>query len=129
METDDGLQAVRYRTSWASGDTVYSQWNSDIWQAAMPVRGLITFHPQPKIKAVSRSGGQVRIQWDGPSSVLVDYSDGSSRIVHQYVIERADSLSNGAFVPVTEPTTSRDASFPDSAGAHAFFRVKLVPAE
>lgn len=130
VETDEGLQAVRYRTSWASGDTIFSVWNSDIWQAGMPVRGFITYHPQPKILSVTRSDGQVRIQWDGPSSVLVDNSDSSSRIVHQYVIERADLLTgSGSFVPVTEPSTEREASFPDSAGEQAFFRVKLVPVE
>jgi hypothetical protein len=129
-ETDEGLQAVRYRTSWGSGDSIFSQWNSDIWQAGMPVRGLITYHPQPKITSVSRGSGQVRVQWDGPSSVLVDNSDGSSRMVHQYVIERADVLTgSGSFVPVTEPATEREASFPDSAGEQAFFRVKLVPGE
>lgn len=129
VETDDGLQGVRYRTSWASGDSVYSAWNSEIWQAFLPVRGVITYHPQPKIKSVTRSGGQVSIQWDGPSSVLVDNSDGSSKIVHHYVIERADSLSNGSFVPVTEPATAQDASFPLAVGAQAFFRVKLVSVE
>jgi hypothetical protein len=129
VETDDGLQAVRYRTSWASGDEVFSQWNSETWQAALPVRGVITYHPQPKIKSVNRSGGQVQIAWEGPSSVLVDHVAGGSTAVHHYVIERADSLTGGAFVPVTEPGASLQASFADSGGDRAFFRVKLVPAE
>jgi hypothetical protein len=127
VETDGGMQAVRYRTSWASGD-VFSEWNSDIWQAALPVRGLITYHPQPKIKTVDRSGGEVRIQWDGPSSTLLDM-DGNSKQLHFYIVERADSLTAGSFVPVTQPSAALESSFSDSGGDRAFFRVKLVPAE
>jgi hypothetical protein len=127
VETDSGQVGVRYQTSWGEGPQL-SLWDSGIWQAEMPVRGFITYHPQPKIKLVERSGGQVRMEWDGPSSVLAD-TDGTPKQVHQYVVERADSLTNGAFVPVTSPSAELQSSFADSGGQRAFFRVKLVPAE
>ncbi len=126
VETDEGARLVRYKTSWASGDLVFSHWNSDIWQAALPLRGVITYRPQPRITKVERSGSEVRMEWHGPSSVLVDSIAGTSTPVHRYVIERGESVT-GPFVAVTEPRTELEASFADShSGEQVFFRVRLA---
>jgi hypothetical protein len=72
--TDDGTRLVQFRTSWASGEAneSWAAWGPQIWAAEMPLRGVILFHPMPKITSIERNNGKVMIRWDGPSSVLWD---------------------------------------------------------
>lgn len=124
----DGTQVVRYRTSWGSGDNVFSAWNAASWQAGLPVRGVIGFHPRPKITGLSRSQGMVTIRWEGPSSQLYDAVSQTVTPVHRYVVERSLTLNPPDFVALNEdsPTTEHSLTVPDCCDTSAFFRVRLV---
>lgn len=129
LETDTGVQAVRYKTSWgSSGDNSFAQWNPADWEAFLPLRGVILYHPQPRIIQVERSASEVKVRWEGPTSVLRDENDGATKPLHLYVVERADSL-NSPFVAITEPSAELEATLSNTGGPQAFFRVTLVPAE
>jgi hypothetical protein len=127
--TDDGQAYVRYRTSWASGDNRWHAWNAEAWEVAsvqLPVRGVIGYHPFPKIRSATTADGKLTLRWDGPASVLRDATSGSSTPLHAYVVEQATSLANQEFVPVAGPTTGREATLTNCCDSPAFFRVKLV---
>ncbi len=124
--SDTDLRAVRYRTSWASGDRSIASWSSAAWEAGLAVRGVIGFRPLPKIRSVQRKPDGVHLTWDGPSSTLLNVTTGASTPVHWYVIERSDVLDPSSFEPVTEPSTLREAVIPDCCEGNAFFRVKLM---
>lgn len=124
-----GSSNVYYRTSWAS--TGISEWNSSVWQAGMPVRGVIGYHPKPRITKFERNGSQITLYWDGPLSKLVttDY-DGepvSTNQVHRYVVEQSSTLDPNSFSAISAPLTVREFSFDSCACTQpAFFRVRLV---
>ena len=111
--TDSGTPYVRYMTSWASGPNVLSRWGPQIWQASLPVRGVIGYHPLPKIRQYSMSAGNLFLQWDGPAADLYDSSVGAVTRVHAYVVEVSPSLTTNIFIIQNAPTP-------------AFFRVRLV---
>jgi hypothetical protein len=121
-----GVQWVYYRTSWGVGE-YSSAWTGDTWQAGMPVRGVIGFHPRPKIRSATRANGQVTFSWDGPSAQINDAIAGTTATVHRYQLERATSLSTRDFSPVGAPTTSRTITVPETEGENAFYRVSLLP--
>ena len=124
---DEGVQRVRYRTSWASGDANLAQWTSADWEADLPVRGVISYHPRPKITHISQASGGFTVEWEGPSSILSNVIERTSAPVHHYVVERATVLDPPNFEPVTEPTTERVLSFPNCCPDEAaFFRLKLL---
>lgn len=123
---DLGVKWVYYRTSWGVGE-YSSAWTSATWQAGMPVRGVIGFHPKPKIRHTERANGQITISWDGPSAQLEDAMAGTTTTVHRYQLERATSLSAPDFVPVGAPTTDRTITVPEPVGENAFYRVSLLP--
>lgn len=123
---DGDSRAVRYRTSWASGDFSFNSWDASKWEANLQMRGVISFRPQPRITKITRSGNRVQLEWHGPNSVLYDDLSGSSQSVHQYVIERADSLTNGAFVPITDPAVGLQGSVVEPSSERAFYRVRLA---
>ena len=53
---NSGVNYVRYKTSWGgSGDTKLSQWTGANWQAELPLRGVIGFHPLPKITGITHT--------------------------------------------------------------------------
>ena len=125
--TDGGeSRYIRFMSSWGAGEML-AEWNSEIILANLPLRGAITYHPEPKITAVERSSGQVRVTWEGPNSRLYDFTSETSTPVHHYVVERANVLQPGEFTPVTESSTDREAVFPDTDAMEAYFRVRLVP--
>lgn len=127
LDPDAGIQMVRYKNSWgSSGENSLARWNAADWEAFLPLRGVILYHPQPRITQVERSAGQVNIRWEGPSSVLRDDVAGTTTPVHLYVVERADSL-DASFLPITEPSADLEATFSDTAGVQGFFRIKLLP--
>ena len=125
--TVNGVPRVRYRTSWASGDGVFAIWGPGPVEAGLQLRGMVAFHPAPKIRDVKKETDGVRVRWDGPSSRLS--VDAEERPVHRYVVERSDSIAGG-YVEVSEASTAREALVAESAdGGNAFYRVKLLPAE
>jgi hypothetical protein len=69
---NNDIPYVRYRTSWASGNNSLHAWNSQIWEAAaaLPVRGVIGFHPIPKLKRCVIAEGNLSLEWDGPGADL-----------------------------------------------------------
>ncbi len=125
--TDSGTKFVRYRTSWASGDAVLSAWGPQDWQAQLPVRGVIGFHPMPKLTGIRRGAQQVTMAWEGPSSTLSNLVTQTSIDVHWYVVERNDSLANtNGWTSVTAPSAERQASVADCCSSTTFFRIRVV---
>lgn len=128
---DEGNNYVRYRTSWASGDLQLSRWSWGNWTPEgtlnLPLRGVIGYHPLPRIVKTERSQGQVTLQWHGPAAQLMDSTAGETINVHQYVIEKTTSLIHPQWTPVTESTWEHQASFSEEPGEAAFYRVTLLP--
>jgi hypothetical protein len=120
-----GQNFVRYRTSWASGDTVFSPWNSSKWQANLPLLGVVTFRPKPKIVSSERASGSVRLSWHGPAAVIEDANLGETFPAHWYVVERATAI-DGDFVAVSEPTSELAATVSASSSPREFYRVRLL---
>lgn len=129
---DDGTEYVRYRTSWASGDSQFSPWNSANWtpngDLNLPLRGVIGYHPKPKIVSVSEWQGRVNLRWEGPMSRVRDSVADLERPVHAYVVEQTSRLGTGDWQPVTEPLTQLDTTLPVCCPEGAFYRVRLVAA-
>jgi hypothetical protein len=128
---DTGAGYVRYRTSWASGDTQFNVWTSDNWtpngELNLPLRGVIGYHPLPRLVEVTRDAGSVRLRWHGPMSVLRDELYESERPVHYYVVERTTSLLDPDWQVVAGPEASLEATLSDCCEGEVFFRVKLLP--
>ena len=125
--TDDGQKFVRYRTSWGgSGDNRMRAWNSDPWEADLPVRGVIAYHPLPRITGITRANGAISIRWDGPNSKLLNVTTGAIAAVHRYLVEKSDSLSPGNFLAASEPTADLEATIPNCCEGTTFFRVRLL---
>jgi len=129
---DDGTRYVRYRTSWANGDYEFSAWTPANWTPEgnlnLPLRGVIGFHPLPKIVAVERRAGQLHIRWHGPAAELYDEETGLAHPAHWYVLEQASRLDPDHFQPIAQPNPAHEATVPEPRGqGTAFFRVRLVP--
>jgi hypothetical protein len=124
---DGGQNIVRYRTSWGSGNERYAEWNASLWEGILPVRGVIGYHPLPKITGITRTNGNVTITWDGPSSQLYDVGAGTTTDLHWYEVQRATSLNPPNFVSIISATTDHSATIQDCCTGTAFFRIRLVP--
>jgi hypothetical protein len=124
---NNGIPYVRYRSSWASGDNRLHAWNSQPWElnAPFPLRGVIGYHPLPRIRSFALRQGTLSLQWDGPAADLFDSSTGSTRRVHGYVVEMSPSLTAPAFAPVSPTLTTNRFELPNCP-APAFLRLKLV---
>lgn len=120
-------KGVVIRTSWGSGDNQIMEWDASAWLGLFPVRGVIGFHPKPKITSVTRSGSNITISWDGPSAQLYDNLAQTTTNVHRYQLEGATSLSPSNFKPVGSVTTARTATVSEPAQSQAFYRVRLNP--
>jgi len=121
-------KGVIIRTSWASGGDPgyeYQQWTGAAWLGLYPVRGVIGFHPTPKIINFSRADGTITLNWHGPSARVYDEIAGSTTLPHRYCVQRATSLTPANWTPVGEPTTALSATVPDVEGT-AFYRVVLI---
>ena len=126
--TDEfGAQIVRYRTSWGTPGDPRSFWDASPWQAGLPVRGVIGFHPLPKITSISLENRNVNVRWDGPSAQLYDRIAGTTNELHWYEVQKATSLSPPNFVSVTPATTARSATIENCCDTTTFFRVRLLP--
>jgi hypothetical protein len=119
-------KGVLVRDSWAGVDGRIQEWRPYDWfGTTFPPRGVIGFHPKPKITRVTREDGNVTIDWDGPSSQVHDQFAGTTITVHRYQLERATTLNPPNFMPVGPAGTERSATVPDDAPA--FYRVRLNP--
>jgi hypothetical protein len=128
LVTNDGAKYVRYKTSWSgSGDNTVSLWSSLAWQIQLPLRGVIGYHPLPRIQSVSRNGKSLTIKWHGPNSFVNDLNARTITEVHRYVIEKADSIQSGKFVPISEPKAATEATVSVPSNETVFFRVRLEP--
>ena len=126
----DETRYVRFRTSWATGDYEFSPWTSAPWTPSgelnYPLRGVIGYHPLPRIRTCEREGDEWVIRWDGPSAILVNDESGERRTAHEYVVERTSSLNPAAWVPISEIQTSREFRGAADLRDSGFFRVRLV---
>ncbi|MDA1276126.1 MAG: hypothetical protein O2960_19080 [Verrucomicrobia bacterium] len=124
---DSGEQIVRYKTSWGgSGDNSLRLWSTDIWEALLQLKGVIGFHPLPKIKSVRRSGNTLNVKWHGPSSEWQNLVTGEIKKVHRYVLEKSPTVDSKDFVPLSDPTTNLEADVPNCCEQNEFFRVRLL---
>ncbi len=127
---DFGTAYVRYHTSWASGDNQFSAWDASNWtpngQLNLPLRGVIGFHPRPRLIQISRNGGQVHLLWEGPMSIIHDASADADQPAHRYAIERSGSLVRPGWETVTGPMAALEGDAPDCCGGTAFYRVRLL---
>lgn len=125
---DSGLKFVRYKTSWGgSGDNRMRGWNATDWEAFLPLRGVIGFHPLPRITSVTRTNDAMTVKWEGPSSMLLDLNTGASTQLHRYVVEKSATFNAADFIPVSEPTTTLETTITNCCHNTAFFRVRLLP--
>lgn len=127
-------QGVRVRTSWGSGDDYIIEWGSlDPMGIAFaeglptfPVRGVIGYHPRPKILQVTRNGANVTLRWEGPASQLYDAIADHTTSAHTYQLQRATSLAPGNWKNQGSPTTNTVLTFSEAASENAFFRLRLL---
>jgi hypothetical protein len=111
----------------ASG-SAFEQWGPGNTSLGYPIRGVIGFHPQPKITAISRGSSSVTIGWQGANGEIFQSSTGTTRpITRQYVVERTTSLTR-PFAPISVPTTNHLITIQECCTNAAFFRVQeLLP--
>lgn len=124
-----GKRYVYYRTSWRSGDGVKSNWAETYWQASMPLRGVIGYHPKPRVCTIARAKGKVALTWEGPNSRLVELVGGipvATNLVHRYQVERATSLTSSTWMAVGEATTNRIAALLETGDETVFYRIRLL---
>ena len=126
---DFGVNYVYCRTSWGIGDGITYSWGPDPWLSdpgeglALYPRGVIGFHPRPRIRSIQRSGNELTITWDGPSSQVRDVIANTTTPVHRYQIEKTASLTPPSWERVGSPTTDRTITITDLSGDAAFYRV------
>jgi hypothetical protein len=130
---ESGLPKVRYKTSWGgSGDLSWSDWSGDPWMPetlGLPLRGVIGYHPLPKLTLVKPVGTSLTIQWEGPSSELSDLTSKTTTPLHWYVVEKSTRLDKAQFQPVSEPTLEHSLVLDNCCEELAsFYRVRLLPA-
>ncbi|MBI3418171.1 MAG: hypothetical protein HY043_23015 [Verrucomicrobia bacterium] len=124
--SDSGANYVRYRTSWASGDNVISEWTARNWQADLPVRGIIGYHPLPQIKNTTFADHSLTLTWDGPDSSVLDLVNATATSLHAYVVEQSAALYSPAWTAVTPPLSQHTATISNCCDGSTFFRVRLV---
>jgi len=120
-------QGIQIRTSWGSGDEVFENFSGEPLGilSGYRIRGVIGFHPKPKIVSFTRNDGNLVLEWDGPSSQVIDVFAGTTTTVHRYQVQMTASLSEPNWTPVGAISTERTATVPDVG--QAFYRVSLVP--
>ncbi len=127
--SDDGTPFVRYRTSWASGHFNFSAWDAKDWTPEgilnLPLRGVIGFHPKPKIISVAKTGQDLKLRWHAPRSFLHDESNKSSKQVQTYILEQAFSMQDPHFEPVGNPTSDLETTIPLNSDREAYFRIRI----
>lgn len=129
LVTEAGQQFARFRTSWASGDLQFSEWVDVNWtpegELNLPVRGVIGFHPHPRIREVRPDSQGVTIRWDGPLAEVRDDLAETVRPAHYYVVDRAARLE-GPYHQASPPVAALESRVESCCEGAAFFRVRLV---
>ncbi|HOW66099.1 MAG TPA: hypothetical protein P5186_05570 [Candidatus Paceibacterota bacterium] len=129
---DEGAEYARFRTSWASGDNQFNVWTSANWLPGgvldLPLRGVIGYHPRPKILKFEKNQDQVSLEWHGPASELANATDNSTHKLHLYHIEKTSSLIQPDWTPITDPSHDHQVSFRESSNGAVFYRVVLETA-
>lgn len=120
-----GINYVRYRTSWASGSNRLKQWTAQNWEAELPVRGVIGFHPLPRIRRCTLSQGDLALAWDGPAADVYDATLRTTNRVHGYVVELSGSFAPPDFQPVS-PVLVTNRYTVTNCPSPAYLRLKLV---
>lgn len=121
---EGGGDYVYYRDSWAQGSQL-TVWGPQDWQANMPVRGVIGFHPRPRIRGTQLSGDELTLVWDGPAGDLYDAFQGSTTRVHGYVVEQAAVCDSARFEAVSPVLLTNRFTITNSP-TPSYFRLKLV---
>lgn len=125
--TDNGAKYVRYRTSWGgSSDHRLRPWTAGAWEAFLPVRGVIGYHPLPRIQSITSNRNQLTIKWHGPSATLFDVIQQTSTPLHKYVVEKSTPVNPHEFTPITEPSAALEAVIENGDHSDAFFRIRLL---
>ena len=124
-ETSSSSPFWRVSSSWASGPNVITTWGPQAWQASLPVRGVIGYHPLPRIRKYALNGSDLTLQWEGPASTLYDSTIAGSRPVHGYVVEMASSLGTADFAPVSSVLLTNTVTI-SNCPSPAYLRLKLV---
>jgi hypothetical protein len=121
-----GVKYVRCRTSWGVGDQ-NPAWTSHPWVGvSLSVRGVIGYRPKPRVMHIERSGGDVRISWQGPSSQVYDGVAQTTTPVHRYVVEKSTTLSGAPWTTVGEITRELSSTFAAGSEQTTFYRVRLL---
>jgi hypothetical protein len=122
-------KGILIRTSWGSGEVepeVFDNFEVNILRGyGYYIRGVIGYHPKPKITGVTRGAGTLTITWEGPSAQLHDQIADTTTTVTRYQLERSTTLSPPKFAAVGTVTTNRTATVADDGPA--FYRVRLSP--
>ena len=124
--SDSGDVFVRFRDSWAGGDQRFSSWTADVWVPLLPVRGVIGYHPLPRITGVQVNNGQTTLAWEGPAAQLYDAVNGTVRNVHWYIVESAATLDSPHFVAVSGPLLAHQMTLAHPETQAVFYRVRLA---
>jgi hypothetical protein len=129
---DAGTERVYVRNSWGDSQwDMFREWKRVTWTPTLPVylpvRGVIGYHPKPRLTDYERVGDALVLRWQGPSAQLHDVEAGTTRDLHWYVVEVRATVDAGEFVSVTEPAAVREATVPLLTEAAGFYRVRLVP--
>ena len=91
----------------------------------LPLRGVIGYHPRPKILRFEKNQDQVSLEWHGPASELANATDNSTHKLHLYHIERASSLIQPDWTSITDPSHDHQVSFREPSNGAVFYRVVL----
>jgi hypothetical protein len=130
---DFGINYVRCRTSWGSGDDAIYAWTANAWVPGpginLAVRGVIGYRPKPKVKRIQHDGAQVTISWQGPSSQVRHALANITTPAHRYVVEKSSALEGAAWTTVGSITTDLSTTIPAGGDGMAFYRVKLLGPE
>jgi hypothetical protein len=117
---------VYIQTSWGTGST-FQGWTATPWlNIGLSVRGVIGFHPKPRVRSIYRNQTSITLEWDGPHSRLYNVLDETTTSVHRYQIQRSSTLAPNSWSDVGVLTTNLSSTFIDAAGSSAFYRVKLL---
>jgi hypothetical protein len=128
-DSSSGVEkGIIIRTSWATGDTLqkYTSWTGADWLGLFPVRGVIGFHPKPKVIRFNRDGSNITLNWDGPSARVYDELSGQTTTPHRYCIQRTTSFNPPNWKPVAGPTTALSITFTESSPSNSFYRVVQI---
>jgi hypothetical protein len=96
------------------------------WLADLPLRGVIGYHPKPKITQFTRNADSITLAWEGPASVIFDSNTGTTTPVHNYVVEQASVTDPTHFTAITQSSPNHSATVPINGLASSLLRIRLT---